>query len=401
MKKDKVVLAYSGGVDTSVGVRWLQEEKGLDVIALTVDIGQGAELAAIKKKADRLGAVKSLVVDAKDKFCNEYLSKAIKANAMYEGRYVHSTSLNRPCIVEIMVDVARKEGAKYIAHGSTGKGNDQVRFEVSAMALAPELETIAFAREWGMTRDEEIEYAKKHNIPIPVTAENPYSIDLAVWGKSTECGILEDPWAEPPEDAHTWVTPLHKTPDEPEYIVLTFKLGVPVALDGRRMKLFTIISKLNDVAARHGIGLTDMVENRLVGIKSRETYEAPAAAVILRAHSDLESLVLTRDAAHYKRLIEERYSELIYDGLWFSELREYLDAFIDASQEKVNGKVRMKLFKGNAVVVGRKSPQALYSHGLATYDRGDEFDHTAAKGFISIWGLPHKVDAVVRGKKRK
>jgi len=401
MKKDKVVLAYSGGVDTSVGIKWLQEEKGLDVIALCVDIGQGAELEQIKNKALKIGAVKSVVVDARDKFCNEFLAPAIRANTLYEGQYVHSTSLNRPCIVEVMIDVARKEGAKYISHGATGKGNDQVRFEVSVMALAPELEVIAFAREWGMTRDEEIEYAKKHRIPVPVTKKSPYSIDLSIWGKSTECGILEDPWAEPPDDSISWVRKIEKTPQKPEYVEIKFDRGIPVALDGRRMKLFTLIDRLNGIAARHGIGHVDMVENRLVGIKSRETYEAPAATVILRAHRDLESLILTRDTMHFKGYLEDRYSDLVYDGLWHSELKRHLDAFFESVQEKVSGTVRLKLFKGNAKVVGRKSPNSLYSRDYATYDRGDKFDHAAGKGFITIWGLPVKVDAIVQEKNEK
>ncbi len=394
-KRDKVVLAYSGGLDTSVGIKWLQDYKDLDVIALCIDIGQGKELGPIKEKGKKIGAIKSIVYDAKDKFCNEYLARLIKSNAVYEGQYVHSTSLNRPCIVECMVEVARKEGAKYVAHGSTAKGNDQVRFEVSTMALAPDLTTIAFAREWGMTREEEIEYAKKYDIPVPVTVASPYSIDLSIWGKSTECGILEDPWNEPPADAHHWVAKADVTPDTPEYIELGFEAGVPVSLNGKKMKLFNIISQLNDIAAAHGVGLTDMVENRLVGIKSRETYEAPAATVIIKAHKDLESLVLTRDTLHFKTMLEQKYSELIYDGRWFTELRVCLDSFFDTVSAKVNGTVRVKLFKGTAVVVGRKSPNSLYIQNLATYDKGDTFDHTAAIGFIKLWGLPARVEAMV------
>ena len=401
MKREKVVLAYSGGVDTSVGIKWLQDVKGLDVIALCVDIGQGVELKEIQKKALKIGAAKSVVVDARDKFCNEYIARAIKANAMYEGQYVHSTSLNRPCIVEIMVQVARKENAKYVSHGSTGKGNDQVRFEGSAMALAPDLKTIAFAREWGMTRDEEIDYAAKYGIPLPVTKKSPYSIDLSVWGKSTECGVLEDPWQEPPADSQSWAKRIEETPDKPENVEIGFEKGLPVLLNGKRMKLFTLIEAMNAMAARHGIGHVDMVENRLVGIKSRETYEAPAATVIIKAHKDLESMVLTRGTMHFKVLLEERYSELIYDGLWFSELRTYLDAFFDKVQEKVNGTVRVKLFKGTAKVVGRKSPNSLYLRDFATYDKGDQFDHTAAEGFIKIWSLPMKVDAIVAERNRK
>ncbi|HOY63818.1 MAG: Argininosuccinate synthase [bacterium ADurb.Bin236] len=393
-KREKVVLAYSGGVDTSVAIRWLIDEKNLDVIAVCIDVGQGKELGPIRKKAEKIGAIKSVVVDAKDMFCDDYLVPAIRANAKYEGKYVHSTSLNRYLISDILVDVARKENAKWIAHGATAKGNDQVRFEVSIGALDPSLKIIGVAREWGMTRDEEFDYAKKHDIPLPVTKDSPYSLDLSIWGKSTECGVLEDPWVEPPKDAHIWVKHIEDTPDKPTYVELEFVKGVPVALNGKSMKLFDLISKLNDVAAKNGVGLTDMVESRLVGIKSRETYEAPAATVILKAHQDLETLVMNRDTLHYKVLVEKRYSELIYDGLWFSDLREHLDAFFESTQKHVSGTVRVKLFKGNCVVVGRKSPHSLYQKNLATYDTGDTFDHSVATGFMACWGLPAKVEAL-------
>ncbi|HOO57427.1 MAG TPA: argininosuccinate synthase [bacterium] len=398
-EREKVVLAYSGGVDTSIAIKWLQDERNLDVIAACIDVGQGKELGPIKKKAEKLGAIKSIVVDAKDRFCKDYLVPAIAANAKYEDKYVHSTSLNRPLIAEILVEIARKENAAFIAHGATAKGNDQVRIEVSCRALKPDTKIIAVAREWGMTRDEEFDYAKKYKIPLPVTKESPYSIDLAVWGKSTECGVLEDPWVEPPKDAHEWVTHIEDTPDKPEYVEIGFQKGVPVSLDGKRMKMFDLIDKLNGIAAKHGVGLTDMMECRLVGIKSRETYEAPAATVILKAHQDLESLVLNRDTLHYKVLVEQRYSELIYDGLWFSELREHLDAFFASTQQNVTGTVRVKLFRGNSVVVGRKSPNSLYRWELATYDTGDQFNHADSEGFISIWGLPERVESLSGRKK--
>lgn len=398
-KRERVVLAYSGGVDTSVAIRWLQDEMSLDVIAVCIDVGQGKELGPIKAKALKIGAIESLVIDARERFCEDYLVPAIRANAKYEGKYVLSTSLNRPLIAEILVDVAHKKNARYVSHGATAKGNDQVRFEVSISALDPTLKVIPVARRWGMTRDQEFDYAKKHNIPLPVTKDSPYSIDLAVWGKSTECGALEDPWREPPKDAHVWVTHIEDTPDKPAYVEIGFEKGVPVTLDGKRMKIFPLIEKLNGLAAKHGVGMMDMMECRLVGIKSRETYEAPAATVILRAHHELETLVLNRDALHYKTLIEQRYSELIYDGLWFSELREQLDAYFVATQKHVTGVVRMKLFKGNAIPVGRKSPRSLYRWNLATYDTGDTFDHSAADGFIAIWGLPEKVEALCGRKK--
>ena len=402
--KDKVVLAYSGGLDTSVAVKWLQEEHGLDVIACCVDVGQGEDLEAARKKALKIGALDAVVVDARDRFCRDYLTPAIMANSVYEGRYVHSTSLNRPMISEVLVEVARKYDAKYISHGATAKGNDQVRFEVSVRALAPDLKIVAVARDWGiagMTRDMEIDYAKKYGIPVAATKKSPYSIDLSVWGKSTECGILEDPWAEPPDDAYTWVKRIEKAPAKPAYVQVGFSEGAPVSLDGKRMKLLTLIQKLNDLGASHGVGFSDMVENRLVGIKSRETYEAPAAAIIISAHKELESLVLTRDALHFKFLVEQRFSDLIYDGLWFSELRRYLQAFIEATQQKVTGTVRLKLYKGNCVPVGRKSPYSQYSQKMSTYDTGDVFDHTAAEGFIKLWGLPHQVDASVSKKLMK
>jgi argininosuccinate synthase len=398
-KREKVVLAYSGGVDTSVAIRWLQDEMNLDVIAACIDVGQGKELGPIKAKALKIGAIKSIVVDAKDRFCEDYLTPAIRANAKYEGKYVLSTALNRPLIGEILVDVARAENAQYIAHGATAKGNDQVRIEVSIAALDPKLKIIPVARRWGMTRDQEFEYAKKHGIQLPVKKDSPYSIDLAVWGKSTECGVLEDPWCEPPKDAHGWLMHVEDAPNKPLYVEIGFEKGAPVSLDGKSMKMFALIEKLNAMAARHGVGFMDMMECRLVGIKSRETYEAPAATVILRAHQELESLVLNRDALHYKTLVEQRYSELIYDGLWFSELREHLDVYFRATQEHVTGVVRMKLLKGNAIPVGRKSSHSLYRWNLATYDTGDTYDHSAADGFIALWSLPEKVEALCGRKK--
>ncbi|MEW6201123.1 MAG: argininosuccinate synthase, partial [bacterium] len=357
-------------------------------------------LGVVERKAWKLGCVDVIVVDARESFCKEYLTPAIRANAVYEGKYPLSTALARPLIAQRVVEAARRHKAKFVAHGATGKGNDQVRFDVSFAALAPELKIIAPVREWSMTREQEIEYAKKNNIPVPVDVHNPYSIDANLWGKSTECGVLEDPWVEPPADAHNWVSPIEKTPDKPAYCTIDFKTGVPCGLNGKEMKLIDIISRLNQLGAQHGVGLIDMVENRLVGIKSRETYEAPAASVILAAHRDLESLTLTRDLLHFKRIAEERYAELVYDGLWFTQLREALDVFFAHTQHRVDGTVRIKLLKGNCRVVGRKSPFSLYDESLATYDEGDRFDHTAAVGFIKLWGLPHKVAAATEKKKK-
>jgi argininosuccinate synthase len=393
---DKVVLAYSGGLDTSVAIRWLQEKYNLDVIAVTVDVGSERDLPQIKEKALKIGASKALVVDGKELFVEYFVFPALQAGAIYEGTYPLATALGRPLISKILVDVAREEGAKAVAHGSTGKGNDQVRFDVSVAALAPDLKVIAPVREWRMTRDEQIEYAEKHGIPIPVTAANPYSIDVNLWGRSVEAGILEDPWVEPPEDAFLWTVDPRRAPDEPDYVEIEFKHGIPVALDGQEIGGVDLILRLNELAGSHGVGRIDTIENRLVGIKSREVYEAPAGITLHTAHRELEKMTLTKDQARFKDKVAAEFADMVYNGLWFSALHQDLAAYVASSQRHVSGTIRMKLHKGHARAVGRRSPKALYDISLATYDRGDAFDHSAAVGFIAIWGLPLRTQAQVQ-----
>lgn len=395
-KRKKVVLAYSGGLDTSVAIRWLKERYGFDVVAVSVDVGQPGNINEDIKRAKEIGASNAYAVDAKDEFAERFIFPALKANALYEGTYPLSTAIARPLIAKILVDVAMKEGASYIAHGCTAKGNDQVRFDVSIGALAPHIEIIAPMREWVMTREDEIEYAKIHKIPIKVKKESPYSTDENLWGRSIECGILEDASQEPPEDAFEWTVSPAKAPDEPTYIDIGFEKGIPISIDGEKMKPVELIKKLNEIAGKNGIGRIDHIEDRLVGIKSREVYECPAATVLINAHRDLEKLVLPKDLLNFKRIIEQRYAELAYEGLWFSPLKEALDAFIDKTQEYVTGNVRVKLYKGAATPVGRSSPYSMYDVALSTYDKGDQFDHTAAKGFIYVWGLPLKTIAAIR-----
>jgi argininosuccinate synthase len=390
---DKVVLAYSGGLDTSVAVRWIQEKYGMDVIALTIDVGNERDFTAVRDKALKVGAVKSLVVDAKQLFVDYFLFPALQANALYEGQYPLATALSRPLMVKLLVDTAEEEGATAVAHGCTGKGNDQVRFDVGINTLAPDLRIIAPAREWGMTREETIAYAQQHDIPVPITVASPYSIDECLWGKSIECGVLEDPWAEPPEDAFTWTKSPDQTPDEPTYVEIGFVKGIPVSLDDRPMNGIDLILELNEIAGNHGIGRIDHIENRVVGIKSREIYEAPAATVLLRAHRALEAITLSKDQLRFKEKVTLEYSDMVYNGLWFSALNRDLSAYIISSQRSVTGTVRMKLFKTNAGVAGRKSPRSLYNLGLATYDKGDQFDQSASLGFIHLWGLPAKTQA--------
>jgi argininosuccinate synthase len=388
----KVVLAYSGGVDTSVCIPYLKEEWGVEeVITLAADLGQGDELGPIQEKALKSGASISLVVDGTVSFVTDYAFPAIKANTLYENRYPLSTALARPLIAKMLVEAAAEYDADAVAHGCTGKGNDQVRFDVSIMALNPNLKVLAPAREWEMSREETIAYGERFGIPAPVKKSSPYSIDRNLLGMAIEAGILEDPWAEPPEEVFLMTRAIADTPNEPEYIEIGFEKGVPVSLNGNILDPVTLITQLNEIVGKHGVGRIDMIENRVVGIKSREIYETPALLVLIYAHRDLESLTLTADVTQYKRGIEDTYSQLIYQGLWYSPLKTALNAFIDKTQERVTGTVRVKLFKGSANIVGRKSDHSIYAPDLATYGAGDQFDHKAAEGFIYIWGLPTRV----------
>lgn len=396
----KAVLAYSGGLDTSVAIRWLKEVRGFDVIAVAVDVGQERDYEAIRQKALKIGAIKSLLVDAKEEFAREFVWRGLKANALYEGRYPVSTALARPLIARIVGDVAAQEGADAVAHGCTGKGNDQVRFDVSFGILHPELEIIAPFREWNVSREEEIEWARERGIPVPVEKESPYSTDVNLWGRSIECGVLEDPGQQPPADVFLWTASPEEAPDEPAVVKIEFEAGVPVALDGRRLSPASLIAELNGLAGRHGVGRIDMIENRLVGFKSREVYECPAATVLLAAHRDLEALTMERDLAHYKQLVEIKYAELVYYGLWYSPLKQALDAFIDVTQEAVTGTVNVKLHKGSCIIIGRESPLSQYRREVATYEPGARFDPSASKGFIEIWGLSSRI-AAQQGKRGK
>ena len=391
-RADKVVLAYSGGVDTTVCIPYLKEEYGVkEVITLAADLGQGDELEPIRKKALDAGASESVVTDVIEPFITDYAFPAIQANALYENRYPLSTALARPLIAKLLVDTAEKYGADAVAHGCTGKGNDQVRFDVAIAALNPDLKVLAPAREWGMSREEAMAYGEKFGLSFPVKKSSPFSIDRNLLGRSIEAGPLENPWTEPPEEIFVMTQALTNTPDEPEYVEIGFEQGRPTSLNGNALSPIDLVTALNEMAGRHGIGRIDMIENRLVGIKSREIYEAPALIVLIAAHRDLESLTLTGDVTQYKRNIEQSYAQMVYNGLWYSPLKAALDAFIQKTQEQVSGIVRIKLFKGNAVLVGRKSTNALYSEELATYTADDQFDHKAAEGFIYVWGLPTRV----------
>lgn len=393
----KIVLAYSGGLDTSVAIPWLKSE-GYDVVAVCLDIGEGKDLEFIKKKALQVGAVESYMIDARDEFAENYALISMQAHTLYEGKYPLVSALSRPLISKKLVEIAEMSGATAVAHGCTGKGNDQVRFEVSIKSLNPNLEVVAPVRQWGWSRDEEIAYAKEHNVPIPVNLDSPFSIDMNLWGRANECGILEDPWATPPEEAYELTNALENTPDTPDTVEIEFVKGVPVKLDGIAYSLTQLIFELNHVAGKHGIGRIDHVENRLVGIKSREIYEAPAAMTLIAAHKELEDITLVKEMAHFKPVIEKKMTELIYEGLWFSPLRTALEAFLKETQEVVNGTVRVKMFKGHAIVEGRKSPNSLYSEQLATYSTDDTFSHASAVGFIELWGLPTVVNAMVNKK---
>ena len=390
---ERVVLAYSGGLDTSVGIGWLKDATGKEVVALAVDVGQGGEdMDDIRQRALDCGAAESIVVDAKEEFANDFLMPALKANAMYQKRYPLVSALSRPVIAKHLAITAQKLGADSVAHGCTGKGNDQVRFEAAVAALAPELTSIAPVRDLALTRDKAIIYAEQHNLPIRQSAANPYSIDKNVWGRAVETGFLEDPWNAPIEDLYEYTEDPSIARDADE-VVITFASGIPVAIDGVQLSALAIIETLNALAGKHGVGRIDVVEDRLVGIKSREVYEAPGAVALIEAHEALESLTLERDVNRYKRGVEAEWSNLVYDGLWFSGLKRSLDVFIDDTQKYVSGDIRLTLQGGRATVTGQKSEQSLYDFGLATYDTGDTFDQSLSKGFIEIWSLPSKISA--------
>ena len=398
-KREKIVLAYSGGLDTSVAIRWLQEKYNLDVIAVGINVGQPPSSDDIVARALRNGAIKAEFIDAKDEFVNDGIWPSLKANAMYEDVYPLCTAIARPIIVSNLVKIAQREGAKYIAHGCTAKGNDQVRFDVGIVSLDPSIGIIGPMREWVMTREEEIDYAQKNGVEIIVKKENPFSVDENLWGRSCECGVIEDAWQEPPKEAWEWTKEPVDAPNEPEYVEIKFEKGIPVAVNGKKMDGIKLIEEVNKIAARNGVGRIDHVEDRLVGIKSRETYECPAATVLTQAHRSLEFLTLQKDVLEFKKIVEQRFSQIIYNGLWFGTLRESLQSFVDKTQEFVTGTVRVKLLKGSLMVVGRKSPYSLYDEGLATYAKGDEFDHKSAVGFIYCWGLPNRTAAKVHKKK--
>jgi argininosuccinate synthase len=396
---EKVVLAYSGGLDTSVAIKWLEKKYNSKVITLTVDIGNVPDLEAIRQKALKVGAIKALVVDAKETFIKSFVFPALQADAVYEGQYPLATALGRPLIARLLVEAAKKEKARIVAHGCTGKGNDQVRIDVGVAALAPELKVIAPAREWKMSREQTIKYAQAHKIPVPITKASPYSIDENLWGRSIECGVLEDTWNEPPHDVFLWTKSPEKTPARPAYLEIGFDKGIPVSLNGQKLDPVALVQKVHSLAGKHGIGRIDHVENRLVGIKSREVYEAPAAVVLLKAHQALEDLVLTKGQLRFKVKVAVEYADLIYNGLWFTGMRQDLAAYVESTQKYVTGTVRVKLFKGNCQIVGRKSPYSLYDYSLATYDKGDAFDQSASPGFIHIWGLPVRTQARVQPEK--
>lgn len=385
------VLAYSGGLDTTVAIAWLKENKGVDVIAVAVDVGQGSEMEAIGKKALESGAVESVVVDAVQEFADGYAAKALKANALYQQKYPLVSALSRPLIAKHLAVAARTHGAAFAAHGCTGKGNDQVRFEVALGAIAPDIEVYAPVREWGMTREDTIAYGVERDLPVSTGPASIYSIDENMWGRTIECGILEDPMVEAPDDIWERTRDPGVAPREPRYIEIDFEEGLPVALDGVSCSLASAVAQLDASTGEYGFGRVDMIEDRVVGIKSREVYECPGSLSLIKAHSDLEELTLDRELLRMKRRLEIKYAELVYEGLWFSALREALDAFIDTASSPVSGKVRLKLEGGSVRVVGRSSPASLYDAGLATYDSADTFDHSAGEGFVKLWGLPTKV----------
>jgi argininosuccinate synthase len=402
----KVVVAYSGGLDTSVMIPWLRENYGCEVVAFAADLGQGGDINSLKAKAKATGASKCIVTDLREEFVNDYIIPAIQAHALYEGRYHMHTSLGRPLIAQHQVAVAKAEGADAVAHGCTGKGNDQARFEFTFMSLAPDLRIIAPLREWEMkSRDDEFEYAEARGIHLPIKREKPYSIDKNLYGLATECGELEDPWTEAPEEAYQDTTNPEKAPNKPEDVIISFEAGVPTAVNGKAMKPLKIVETLAEIGNRHGIGRIDMVENRLVGIKSREVYEGPAALLLISAHREIESLVHDRELTRFKEIISQRFTSIIYDGMWFSPLREALQAFIKETQTHVTGEVKMRLYKGGFRPIARRSPYSLYDKSLATYDAGDRFDHTKAVGFLALMGMPlvvrHRVMNAPKGRGKK
>ncbi|MCD6230806.1 MAG: argininosuccinate synthase [Dehalococcoidia bacterium] len=390
---NKVILAYSGGLDTSVAIQWLREKYNLDIIALTVNLGNMSDLESIRQKALDIGAIKAIAIDATSSFIESYVFPALQANAIYEDEYPLACALGRPLIAQLMVKAAHDEGAAIVAHGCTGKGNDQVRLDVSISALDPKLKIVTPAREWNMTREQTIAYAQTHGIPVPITKSSPYSIDENLWGRAIECGVLENPWSEPPRDVFAWTKPIEETPDIANYVEINFSRGIPTGLNGKEMNPVKLVQTLHETAGQHGIGRIDHIENRIVGIKSREIYEAPAAIVLVTAHRALEQLVLSKEQLCFKSMVANEYAELIYNGLWFTGIRQNLAAFVTSSQEYVSGTVKIKLFKGNCQVVGRKSPYSLYDYNLATYDEGDTFTPSDATGFIHIWSLPVKTQA--------
>ena len=399
MVKEKVILAYSGGLDTSVAITWLN--KDYDVIAVCMDVGEGNDLDFIHDKALKVGAIESRVIDVKDEFAEDYVLVALQGHTFYEQKYPLVSALSRPLISKKLVEIAHKTGATTIAHGCTGKGNDQVRFEVAIASLDPKLKVIAPVREWKWSREEEINYAKANGVLIPADLDSPYSVDQNLWGRANECGVLENPWNEAPEDAYDLTVAPEAAPDSPAYVNIDFEAGVPVALDGKKMKLADLILELNDLAGQHGVGRIDHVENRLVGIKSREIYECPGAVTLLAAHKEIEDLTLVRELAHFKPIIENELSNLIYNGLWFNPATEALIAYLKSTQQVVNGTAKVKLYKGSVTVVARKSDNSLYDENLATYTSADTFDQDAAIGFIKLWGLPSKVHAEVQAHKDK
>ena len=392
----KVVLAYSGGLDTSVAIPWLRETYDAEVITLTADMGGRQGRSDVQERALAAGAIKALTVDGKEDFVKHFVFPALQAGAIYQGQYSLATALGRPLIARYLLEVAHREGAQVVAHGCTGKGNDQVRFDLSIAGMDPSLRIIAPAREWNMTREEEIQYGQSRNVPLDIGYRNPYSVDENLWGRSIEAGNLEDPWQEPPEEAFAWTKPIEETPQTPLYLEVSFDHGFPVALDGQEMKGVALIQHLADIAGEHGVGRVDHLEDRLVGIKSREVYEAPAATLLHAAHRALESITLSRDQLRLKEKVAQEYAEHVYNGLWYTGFHQDLDAYVKSTQRYVSGTIRLKLFKGNCTVVGRSSTYSLYQHDLATYDTGDRFDHRASEGFIHIYGLAGRTQARVQ-----